>query len=53
MKQTIAIDVLPNISRSKDNQTMKFEYLTQKATVCSKLLRKTLKRLLNILKLNS
>ena len=28
-KQTIAIHVLPNISRSKGNQTMKFGQLTE------------------------
>ena len=28
-KQTIAIHILPNISRSKDNQTMKFGQLVQ------------------------
>ena len=26
-KQTIALQILPNISRSKDNQTMKFDQL--------------------------
>ena len=28
-KQTIAIHILPNISRSKGNQTMKFGQLTE------------------------
>ena len=28
-KQTIAIQILPNISRSKGNQTMKFDLLTE------------------------
>ena len=28
-KQTIAIHILPNISRSKDNQTMKFGQLIE------------------------
>ena len=28
-KQTIAIRVLPNISRSKDNQAMKFGHLIE------------------------
>ena len=29
IKQTIAIHILPNISRSKDNQTMKFGQLIE------------------------
>ena len=28
-KQTIAIQILPNISRNKGNQTMKFDQLTE------------------------
>ena len=28
-KQTIAIQTLPNISRSKDNQTIKFDQLAE------------------------
>ena len=29
MKQTIAMHILPNISRSKDNRTMKFDHLIE------------------------
>ena len=31
-KQTIAMHILPNISRSKGNQTMKFDQLTEYGT---------------------
>ena len=34
-KQTIAIHILPNISQSKDNQTMKFGQLMEYNTINS------------------